>query len=79
MNSPFVLSRQRRDRTCGEARKALSELVIEAHEEEVGSQPGEGGEEGGGGVDEVHLQQRGHGGGRQRTQLLPVALCHPLQ
>ena len=60
MNSPFVLSRQRCNRACGEARKALRELVVEAHEEEVGSEPGEGREEGGGGIDDVHLRQRGH-------------------
>ena len=78
MNSPFVLSRQRGYRACGEAGKSLRELVVEPHEEEVASEPGEGGEEGGGGLHQVHLRQRGHGGRRQRTQLLSVALCHPL-
>lgn len=74
---PFVLSRQRGYRACGEAGKTLRELVVQPHEEEVASEPGEGGEEGGGGLHQVHLRQRGHGGRGQRTQLLSVALCHP--
>ena len=77
-NSPFVLSGEGCYRGRGQTRKALGELVVEPHEEEVAPEPGEGGEEGGGGLDEVHLR-RGQGGRGQRTQLLPVALCHPLQ
>ena len=77
-NSPLVLSGQRCDRSSGQTRKALRELVVEPHEEEVASEAGEGGEEGGGGLHQVHLR-RGGGGRGQRTQLLPVALCHPLQ
>ena len=85
MNSPFVLSRQGCNRGCGQTREALGELVVEPHEEEVAPEASEGGEEGGGGRDEVHLrrggrgQGQGQGGSWQRTQLLPIALCHPLQ
>ena len=82
-NSPLVLSGQRCDRSSGQTRKALRELVVEPHEEEVAPEASEGGEEGGGGRDEVHLRRggrgQGQGGSWQRTQLLPIALCHPLQ
>ena len=62
-NSPFVLSCEGSDRGCGEARKALCELIVDPHEEEVASETGEGGEETGGGLHEVRL---GRGGGGQR-------------
>ena len=41
MNSPLVLSRQGCNRGCGETGEALRELVVESHEEEVGSESGE--------------------------------------
>ena len=65
-NSPLVLSRQGCDRGCGQTREALGELVVEPHEEEVASEAGEGGEEGGGGLDQVHLR-RGQRGSWQRA------------
>ena len=76
-NSPFVLSREGCNRGCGETGQALRKLVVQPHEEEVCSQPGEWGEQDGSCLGQVCVRSKC--GSRQWTQLLPIALCHPLQ
>ena len=63
MNSPLVLSRQGCNRGCGETGEALRELVVESHEEEVGSQPGERGQQDGSRLGQVRVRREG--GSRQ--------------
>ena len=41
MNSPLVLSRQGCNRSRRQTGETLRELVVESHEEEVGSESGE--------------------------------------